>query len=134
MAFERIHVSAGYKVTSYVFLISCLIGNSEDVSLLKSYGVLTNAVGTDKEVVKLFGSISKDIVLDPEDNIDVIYRKVRQQLRKRFRRRLNYWRIDLLKTYFRTPWGVLSVVAAIILFTLTAIQTVYTVLSYTDNK
>ncbi|XP_008779673.1 UPF0481 protein At3g47200-like [Phoenix dactylifera] len=126
MAFERLHVGAGNEVTSYVFFMDNIIDSAKDVSLLNSKGIIQNAVGSDKAVAKLFNSLSKDVVLDPESSLDGVHRKVNAYCRKRW----NMWRANLIHTYFRSPWAVLSLAAAIFLLLLTVLQTFYSVYPY----
>ncbi|KAL8038133.1 hypothetical protein ABFX02_11G084400 [Erythranthe guttata] len=126
IAFERFHVGAGNEVTSYIFFMDNIIDNSRDVSLLHSCGVIQNALGSDKAVANLFNSLSKDITLDPESRLDEVQKRVSAYCQKPW----HQWRANLMHTYFTNPWAILSVIAAIFLFALTIIQTVYSVLSY----
>ncbi|XP_041012618.1 UPF0481 protein At3g47200-like [Juglans microcarpa x Juglans regia] len=124
IAFERFHVGAGNEITSYIFFMDNIIDNAMDVALLHSSGIIQNAIGSDKAVAKLFNSLSKDITLDPESSLDVVHKMVSEYCKKR----LNRWRANLIHTYFRNPWAILSLIAAIFLFALTIVQTVYTIL------
>lgn len=129
IAFERLHVGAGNEVTSYIFFMDNIIDSARDVSLLHSSGVIQNAVGSDKAVAKLFNSLSKDVTLDPQSRLDEVHKKVSNYCKKPW----NAWRADIMHNYFRNPWAILSVIAAIFLFALTIIQTVYSVLSYVKS-
>ncbi|KAI3943623.1 hypothetical protein MKX01_039251 [Papaver californicum] len=104
MAYERFHVGEG----------------SEDVSLLHSKGTIKNALGSDKAVAKLFNELSKDVA--PDNSLDEVHKKVNDYCKKKW----NEWRANLIHTYFRSPWAVLSVLAAIFLMALTIVQTIYT--------
>lgn len=126
IAFERSHVGAGNQVTSYIFFMDNIIDSNKDVSLLHSSGIIQNAIGSDKAVAKLFNSLSKDITMDPDSSLDVVQNEVSDYCQKPW----NEWRANLIHTYFRNPWAILSVIAAIFLFALTIVQTVYSVLSY----
>ncbi|TVU24693.1 hypothetical protein EJB05_27145, partial [Eragrostis curvula] len=126
MAFERLHAGAGNDVTAYVFFMDNLIDSAKDVALLSSRGVIQNAVGSDKAVAKLFNSISKDVVLEPESALDAVHRQVNAYCRKPW----NMWRANLVHTYFRSPWAFLSLAAAVFLLAMTIMQTVYTVMPY----
>ncbi|WOL02522.1 UPF0481 protein [Canna indica] len=126
MAFERLHVGAGNEVTAYVFFMDNIIDSAKDVSLLNSKGIIQNAVGSDKAVAKLFNSLSKDVVLDPDSSLEEVHRKVNKYCKKD----INMWRANLIHTYFRSPWAFLSLAAAIFLLVLTVMQTVYTILPY----
>ncbi|OIT29208.1 PREDICTED: UPF0481 protein At3g47200-like [Nicotiana attenuata] len=126
IAFERLHVGAGNEVTSYIFFMDNIIDNVKDVSLLHSCGIIQNAIGSDNAVAKLFNSLSKDITLDPDSSLDLVHKLVSDYCKYPW----NEWRANLIHTYFRSPWAILSVVAAIFLFALTIVSTVYGVYSY----
>ncbi|KAF8009063.1 hypothetical protein BT93_J0143 [Corymbia citriodora subsp. variegata] len=127
IAFEHFHVGAGNEVTSYIFLMDNIIDNEvneQDVALLHAQGIIQNAIGSDKAVAKLFNSLCKDVTLEPNSSLDTLHTEVRNYCRKTY----YTWRATLCHTYFRSPWSILSVIAAILLFALTIIQTVYTIL------
>ncbi|XP_073056184.1 UPF0481 protein At3g47200-like [Primulina eburnea] len=128
IAFERFHVGAGNEITSYIFFMDNIIDNARDVSLLHSCGVIQNALGSDKAVANLFNSLSKDVTLDPKSSLDMVHKKVSRYCQRPWHK----WRANLMHTYFTNPWAILSVVAAIFLFALTIIQTVYSTLSYVN--
>ncbi|OMP05389.1 hypothetical protein COLO4_08884 [Corchorus olitorius] len=123
IAFERFHVGAGNEVTSFIFFMDNIIDSDKDVALLHSRGIIQNALGSDKAVANLFNSLSKDITLDPDSSLDEVHKKVNRYCKKAW----NEWRANLIHTYFRNPWAILSLIAAIFLFALTIAQTVYTV-------
>ncbi|KAJ8759914.1 hypothetical protein K2173_010060 [Erythroxylum novogranatense] len=126
IAFERLHVGAGNEVTSYVFFMDNIIDSAKDVALLHSQGIIQNAIGSDKAVAKLFNSLSKDITLDPESSLYAVHKKVNAYCKKSW----NEWRANLIHTYFRNPWAIMSLIAAAFLFALTIAQTIYTVYPY----
>ncbi|KAA8529952.1 hypothetical protein F0562_034444 [Nyssa sinensis] len=130
IAFERFHVGTGNEITSYIFFMDNIIDNAKDVSLLHSYGIIQNAIGSDKAVAKLFNSLSKDITLDPESSLDLVHKAVNKYCEQRW----NEWRANLIHTYFRNPWACLSVIAAVFLFALTIAQTIYTIYPYYHSK
>lgn len=123
IAFERFHVGAGNEVTSYVFFIENIINSARDVVLLHAQGIIQNALGSDKAVANLFSTLSKDTTLDPDSELDMLHKRVNQYCKQPW----NAWRANLIHTYFTSPWAILSVLAAIFLFVLTIVQTVYTV-------
>ncbi|XP_078171461.1 UPF0481 protein At3g47200-like [Carex rostrata] len=98
MAFERLHVGAGNEVTSYVFFMDNIIDSAKDVRLLTTKGIIQNVLGSKKAVAKLFNSLSKDVVLDPENNLDKVQCMVNVYCQKPW----NKWRANLLHTYFRS--------------------------------
>lgn len=130
IAFERLHVNAGNEVTSYIFFMDNIIDSAGDVSLLHSSGIIQHAIGSDKAVAELFNSLSKDVTLDPENRLAKVHNSVSYYCKKPW----NAWRADIMHNYFRNPWSILSVIAAIFLFALTTIQTVYSVLSYANSS
>ncbi|XP_027368542.1 UPF0481 protein At3g47200-like [Abrus precatorius] len=126
IAFERLHVGAGNEVTSYIFFMDTMIDCEMDVALLHRDGVLINGLGSDKAVAKLFNSLSKDITVDGEGVLDVVSMSMSNYCKKPW----NKWRANLIHTYFRNPWAIVSLVAAIFLFALTIVQTFYAVAQY----
>ncbi|XP_044953454.1 UPF0481 protein At3g47200-like [Hordeum vulgare subsp. vulgare] len=129
MAFERLHAGAGNDVTGYVFFMDNIIDSAKDVALLSSKGIIQNAIGSDQAVAKLFNTISRDVVLEPNSALDAVQRQVNGY----FRQPWNMWRANLIHTYFRSPWAFLSLAAAVFLLGMTVMQTVYTVLQFYGN-
>ncbi|XP_039159009.1 UPF0481 protein At3g47200 [Eucalyptus grandis] len=126
MTFERLHINAGNEVTSYVAFMDKIINNEEDVALLHTEGIIQNNFGSDKAVADLFNSLCTDVTLPFNKNLD----DVQQKISKHCKTRWNIWRANLNHNYFKSPWTILSLIAAFFLFALTIIQTVYTLLSY----
>lgn len=129
VAFERMHVGAGNEVSSFVFFMDNIIDNEADVVILEQKGILQNALGSDKAVTKLFNSLSKDVSVDREGSLDIVQVSVCRYFKKPW----NKWRANLIETYFRNPWAIVSLIAAIFLFVLTIIQTVYTIIPFYDQ-
>ncbi|KAF7123310.1 hypothetical protein RHSIM_Rhsim12G0118100 [Rhododendron simsii] len=128
IVFERFHVGVGNEVTSYLFFMDSIIDSAKDVSLLQDKDIIQNALGSDKAVAELFNSISKDATLDPASSLDHVHKTVYKYCKQR----CNKWRANAKHTYFTNPWAIISVIAAIVLFALTLLQTIYTMLSYYD--
>ncbi|TVU24123.1 hypothetical protein EJB05_26521, partial [Eragrostis curvula] len=126
MAFERLHVGAGNDVTAFVFFMYNLIDSAKDVALLSSKGIIQNSVGSDKEVAKLFNSISKDVVLEPESALNTVHRQLNTHVRKPW----NMWRANITHTYFRKPTSFINFIAASAALVVTIIQTIYTIVPF----
>ncbi|CAN6470450.1 unnamed protein product [Victoria cruziana] len=126
MAYERMHVGAGNEVSSYVSFMDMLIDSAKDVAMLQSKGIILNALGSDKAVAKLFNELSREVSIDPSSKLGEVHRRLGRYSTQKH----NMWRANLIHTYFRNPWAILSLVAAIVLLGLTVAQTVYTVLGY----
>ncbi|KAF8035335.1 hypothetical protein BT93_C1382 [Corymbia citriodora subsp. variegata] len=124
MTFERLHIGTGNEVTSYVDFMDKIINNERDVALLHARGIIQNDFGSDKAVAKLFNSLCTEVTV--ESNLDAVQRKISDHCKKPW----NMWRANLRHTYFSSPWTTLSLVAAMFLFALTIIQTVFIVLTY----
>ena len=103
-----------------------IIDSNMDVALLNRSGIIINALGSDKVVSKLFNSLSKDITVDRHGVLDVVRMSMSDYCKKPWKR----WRANLIQTYFRNPWAIVSLVAAIFLFALTIVQTVYSIKQY----
>ncbi|MCL7026763.1 hypothetical protein MKW94_001089 [Papaver nudicaule] len=127
MAFERFHVGAGNEITSYVCFMDNIIDSSEDVQILRSSGVLHNAIGSDKAVAKLFNELTKDVTPDPESWLE---KEVQKRLDEYCRNKWHEWRANLSHTYFKNPWALLSLLAAVLLLALTISQTFYSIYGY----
>ncbi|KAF8009060.1 hypothetical protein BT93_J0140 [Corymbia citriodora subsp. variegata] len=123
MAFERFHHGAGNEVTAYVFFMDDIINTERDVTLLTTRGIIQNDFGSDEAVAKLFNSLNKDMTLDSINSLNAVREKVSKHCKKPW----NRWRANLIQTHFGNPWSIVSLLAAIFLFTLTIIQTIYTV-------
>ncbi|KAJ4824545.1 hypothetical protein Tsubulata_027473 [Turnera subulata] len=130
IALERLHVGTGNQVTSYVCFMDSIIDTERDVALLHSKGIVRNALGSDKAVAKMFNSLSKDLTPDLDSSLGVIRKDVSAYCKKKW----NEWRANLIHTYFRSPWALLTVIAASILFALTVAQTVYTIYPYYNTN
>ncbi|EEC69276.1 hypothetical protein OsI_38327 [Oryza sativa Indica Group] len=131
MAFERLHAGGcggggGNDVTAYVFFMDNMIDSPRDVALLTARRVVHNTLGSDKAVARMFSGLSRDVVLEPRSALDGVHREVNAYCRRRWHR----WRANLVHTYFRSPWSLMSLAAAVFLLVLTVMQTVYTVLPF----
>ncbi|KAI3977333.1 hypothetical protein MKX01_000246 [Papaver californicum] len=81
--------------TSDVCFMDNNIDSSNDVKVLRSSGVLHNAIG--------------NITPDPESRLEKI---VQKQLDEYCRSKWHEWRANLSHTYFKNPWALLSLLAA----------------------
>ncbi|KAL5700545.1 hypothetical protein ACHQM5_025972 [Ranunculus cassubicifolius] len=126
MVFERLHVGAGNEVTSFVSFMDNIIDTANDVRILHSCGIIHNAVGSEKAVANIFNGISKDLTPDPEGRLE----KVHDELDGYCNIARNAYRAHLKRNYFKNPWALISLLAAIILMMLTIAQTIYSIIGY----
>ncbi|CAH1435971.1 unnamed protein product [Lactuca virosa] len=109
-------------VTSYCWAIDMLVDTPEDVVKLIKSGVLVNDYGSNESAVYILNNICNDIT----SNVFYYYHQW-ERLDTYYK---SYWpnaAAGLKRTYFSSPWNIISVFAAIILFVLTLIQTIFTI-------
>ncbi|XP_030518406.1 UPF0481 protein At3g47200-like [Rhodamnia argentea] len=126
MTFERLHIGAGTEVTSYVTFMDSIINNEGDVALLHTHGIIQSALGSDKAVAELFNSLCKEVTLASNNSLAAVQKKISTFCGTRWHK----WRAYLTHTHFKNPWTIFSLIAAILLFAIAIIQTVYAVLAY----
>ncbi|THG07045.1 UPF0481 protein At3g47200-like [Camellia sinensis] len=102
--------------SEYIAFISCLINSSRDVTFLCEDGIISNFSYNDNHVANLFNMLGEHVVF----NIRECY------LKNEFREVEAYYSSDwatLRRTYFSSPWSIISVASASALLLLTALQT-----------
>ncbi|KAG6501084.1 hypothetical protein ZIOFF_040952 [Zingiber officinale] len=122
IAFEQCLPRIGDYLTTYAWFMDSVIDNSADVALLRRKHVLVSGLGSDEEVAKLFNSLCKEVMVDPNQ---CYLEETIKEVNKYYRSKRNRCYATLNHNYFSNPWASISVVAAIILFVLTFIQTLY---------
>ncbi|KAF8009303.1 hypothetical protein BT93_J0337 [Corymbia citriodora subsp. variegata] len=123
IALEQCQENSSKYITDYVSFMSCLINQPKDVSLLCSDGIITRFSQDDQYVANLFYKLGKGIVF----NVDDCY------LSKQFEELESYYDsnwANMMRTYFSSPWSVISVFSAFLVIVVTATQTVFAVLGY----
>ncbi|KAL3719679.1 hypothetical protein ACJRO7_004627 [Eucalyptus globulus] len=111
---------------SYIYCMDQIINNGQDIALLRAKGIILNYMENDEAVAKMFNSLGKVVGFNLSPSLTDVIKKVNKYRNKHW----NMWRANLIHTYLRNPWVALSLIAAVFLFVLTTIQTVYSVLSY----
>uniref|UniRef100_A0A0D9X6U8 Uncharacterized protein n=1 Tax=Leersia perrieri TaxID=77586 RepID=A0A0D9X6U8_9ORYZ len=132
MAYERLHPGAeANEVTAYVFFMDSVIKSADDVRLLSGAGgVISNGLGSDKAVARMFNRLAKNAVLDSRSPL----RRVQGQVNDHRENAWNEWRASLIRNHAGNPWAIVSLLAAVFLLFLTVVQTVYTVLPYYQQQ
>jgi|UniRef100_A0A2N9FL92 hypothetical protein len=127
VAFEQCYSNCSKHITSYVTFMSCLINKPSDVGFLSDQNIMENDLGTDKEVVRFFSNISKDVAFDFQQSyLSKLFENVNEHCR-------NQWHVrwaDFKYTYFNTPWSFISALAATMLLLLTMIQAYFVIYAY----
>ncbi|KAF3342036.1 hypothetical protein FCM35_KLT00674 [Carex littledalei] len=115
-------------VTSYVALMDSLINTKEDVALLQQAGVIHNMLSTHQEAAIFFNQLgdSRSLYDTNNNKFGELFIRVQQYYDSNWNRS---WAC-LIHDYFNSPWAVMSVIAAVILLSLSTLQSFYTVYSY----
>nr|CAD1824414.1 unnamed protein product [Ananas comosus var. bracteatus] len=127
IAFEMQSQSRGRCTMAFSAFMRNLLQSEEDVKLLRRRGILANTSMTDGELVDFFKRLSRLIenYQMPSDLYAVYY-----QVLSHHNRRMSRFCGSIILQYFPNPLVTLSVFAAVVLFVLTLLQTIYTILSY----
>ncbi|WJX17527.1 hypothetical protein P8452_07432 [Trifolium repens] len=107
-----------YGICSFACFMASLIDHPEDVTELRSKGILLNSLGNDEEVADLFNIISTDLVPNP-----LTYLEVRAKIHMRYYNSWKTWIALGINTYFNDPGTFIAFIGSIIALTLTFIQT-----------
>ncbi|CAN1844181.1 UPF0481 protein At3g47200 [Linum perenne] len=128
IAFEQCFQESSQYITSYVLLMDRLIDTAKDVEVLERRRIIANDLGGREDVAAMFNNICKQIVLR-----DFYFAGVCEQVNEYYHRRWNRYKASLKRDYCTNPWTIISLFAGFVLITLTAVQTVYSVLAYYDH-
>ncbi|KAI3833085.1 hypothetical protein MKX03_021363 [Papaver bracteatum] len=116
-------------LNSYIHLVDFLIQSTDDVSLLRSQGIIVSSLAKDAEVVEVMKELTKDTVpRDVDANSTRIVKEVIQYYEDK------EGTISALRIWVANNWAKL-LFAGFILYALTTAQVVYSALSYhSGNK
>ncbi|KVH42632.1 Protein of unknown function DUF247, plant, partial [Cynara cardunculus var. scolymus] len=95
-----------------------LVDTQDDIVKMVDSEVLINHLGTNQDAANMISSICENVILR-----DFYYNQQWNQLYSYYN---GYWPKNiarLRRTYFSSPWNFIALVAGIILFGLTAVQT-----------
>ncbi|PWA41934.1 hypothetical protein CTI12_AA549570 [Artemisia annua] len=122
IAYEQSFPKVCFYFTSYACAMQMLIDTQEDVTKLVESRVLVNNLGSNQEAADRINKICKHISLT-----DFYYMPEFKQMDSYYN---GYWPKNiawLRRTYFSSPWNAIALFAAFILFSLTVVQTVFTI-------
>ncbi|XP_048498770.1 UPF0481 protein At3g47200 [Beta vulgaris subsp. vulgaris] len=126
LAFERCCPDRKPYVASYLFLMNRLINETDDVRLLERRGILVNDLGSDKDILDMLKNIGRQI--DVQDQFH--YQDICDYVDSSYNTMWNQYKKQLQNEYFRSPWVVVSINAAVFVMAVTLIQTIYLILIY----
>ncbi|XP_059461759.1 UPF0481 protein At3g47200-like [Corylus avellana] len=124
LAFEQCHYEENY-LNDYVIIMSRLVRSFKDINLLVDQRIVENRLNNNHEGSDLLNKLADGAILDQDK---FYFAALSDQLNKYYNGSWHKWKANLKQKYFRTPWAIISVIAAIFLFILTIIQTVYSAL------
>lgn len=131
VAFEQCYSHCSKHITTYIVFMGCLMSTTTDVGMLSDEKIIENYFGTDKEIVKFFKNVGKEITFDIKKNyLSDLFLEVNEYCN-------NGWHVGwagFMHTYFESPWAAISAFSALLLLFLAALQTFYTVYPYSSPK
>ncbi|KAG8378193.1 hypothetical protein BUALT_Bualt08G0112400 [Buddleja alternifolia] len=137
IAYEHFSTNHTKYATDYAFFLHCLINSSSDVEILRQRGIVTNLLGDDEMVYRMFNRLGRNLLISSDFHYNDVFYKVNVHCRRpwniwKAHLRHNYFN-DLRQNYFESPWKYVSFSAALMLLLFTLTQTVFSVLSYTKS-
>ncbi|XP_072958426.1 UPF0481 protein At3g47200-like [Typha angustifolia] len=127
IAFEQCIERKKRYLTSYAAFMDCIINTGKDVAILQRSGIIENKLASEEEVAIFFNHLRDGSYIDYEDHYHVgTFRAVEDYYKSRWHR----YRARMCHDYFRNPWSILSLLAAVALLLLTLTQTVFSILAY----
>ncbi|XP_020185116.1 uncharacterized protein [Aegilops tauschii subsp. strangulata] len=126
---QRNREAVGSHVTAYCVFMSQVACTTKDVELLSKRDVIVHGHGNNDEVAKCFADLCKGIQFDPDDPECNYLRETCWILEKRSRSSSRRWMAWLRRKYFRNPWLVIGLLAAVVGLACEVVQAVYSVLS-----
>ncbi|KAL6216978.1 hypothetical protein ACLB2K_010196 [Fragaria x ananassa] len=121
IAFEQCSMSNHQIICHYVILMDKLVDSPKDVELLVKHKIVENLLADDHELSSMFNGLANGIISNSEN---FYYGALCGKMDKFCNSNWPKWKQNLRSRYFNTPWTTLSVVAAVVLLILTAIQTI----------
>ncbi|KAL8259393.1 hypothetical protein R6Q59_027346 [Mikania micrantha] len=124
IAYEQQSSQTSKFIASYAYAMDMLVSTQEDVAKLIDSKVIVNSMGSNEEAAKMINSICKEVAWEHS-----FYGDQWEKLNKHCN---SYWPKNIAKmksTYFSSPWNIIALLAGIILFALTVVQTIFTIKS-----
>ncbi|XP_026459897.1 putative UPF0481 protein At3g02645 [Papaver somniferum] len=128
IACEQLY-KGSYVMSSYATLMDCLINSTEDVKILRKKEIITSYLGCDEDVADIFNKLCVEICNDSNH-----YSSHTIRINKYYKKRRHIWKAALKREYSSNPWTIVSVLAAVLLISLTIISTVFGILSFLVPK
>ncbi|KAL3753477.1 hypothetical protein ACJRO7_000822 [Eucalyptus globulus] len=134
VAYEQSYHYCERHISSYVVLMSGLMGNAADAAFLSQCGIISNLLGPEKDVARFFCDLAKDVQFDFKAcYLAELFGKVTQYRRNKWRRCRMWW-AGIKREYFGSPWSFISAAGASCVIFLLVIQAFFTVYIYYHPK
>ncbi|XP_021757948.1 UPF0481 protein At3g47200-like [Chenopodium quinoa] len=118
--FEKCHYSEEDYINDNLLFLDKLIDTIEDVEVLQEAGILLNHLGSDEDAIKFFNNVPRNTTVGSHFH----YSQVSKDANEYASDCWNQSKAILRNKYFHHPWAIISVIAAIILFILSLLQTI----------
>ncbi|GFY82271.1 hypothetical protein Acr_02g0005110 [Actinidia rufa] len=129
IAFEQCERMSPRHISDYIIFMDRLINTYKDVDVLIYNKIFENHLNDSKEVSELFNNLYKETTTELFNKTDH-FAKISDELNDysrdcwhRWKATWYNWKVNLKEDYFKSPWSVISVVAAFVLLVLTVVQT-----------
>ncbi|OWM85922.1 UPF0481 protein At3g47200-like [Punica granatum] len=131
VAYEQCDEESEPFFTNFFMFFDSLINSPTDVDILHKCGIIKHVLGTNKDVARLVNNLCREIVYDMDEcYLSNQMKEINDYCERYYRNRWHVWWANLVNEYFSSPWTLISLLAAISLLVLTALQTFYTVYPY----
>ncbi|KAF5187621.1 hypothetical protein FRX31_022790 [Thalictrum thalictroides] len=121
----------GY-ITSYAMLLGYFITSEQDVKVLRRAGIFLGNQAEDEKFAAEISTLYERVHAVEFHYLGLIgqVENYTQTFWRKRRPLLHQWYGILMRDYFTSPWAIVSFIAAVILLLLTAVQTIFAILSY----
>ncbi|TVU00317.1 hypothetical protein EJB05_54263, partial [Eragrostis curvula] len=119
VAYEAVAVHGPLVLARYTELMNGIIDTPEDVKTLRQSGVVVNQLKSDKEAADMWNAMCRATRLGKVPLLDAVIREVNAHRSRRVAARAE----RLLKKYVFRSWRILTLLVAVVLLLMTAMQT-----------
>ncbi|TVU42956.1 hypothetical protein EJB05_09383, partial [Eragrostis curvula] len=119
VAYEAVAVRGPLVLERYTELMNGIIDTPEDVKILRQSGVVVKKLKSDKEATDMWNGMCRATRLGKVPLLDAVIREVNAHRSRRVAARAE----RLLKKYVFRSWRILTLLAAVVLLLMTAMQT-----------
>lgn len=123
VAYEAVAVRGPLVLARYTELMNGIVDTPKDVKILRQSGVVVNHLKSDREAADMWNGMCRAIRLGKVPRLDAAILEVNAHRSRRAAARAQ----KLLKKYVFRSWRILTLLAAVVLLLMTAMQTFCTV-------